>query len=401
MKRFNELALPVLLAAPVVAGVVVVVLLLNSGATGDRPADTASAQPSEQPGPTPPSKGDNPRHSGESRGKIANTATGEAAPSEGMSLAENTDGPFGAADPSSDPSAGEARTKVPPPLAEDNGAAGKSPTEEENFDDSGFFHITPEDRKRLEEERKKELDRIAREEAEAIKRLGEPLVDRTHLRKLHEKFPIWVDPVNKRVVMIGEVCRRDAPLEMFACPHNTKEHESILSVRTQAYLAHAALLALGAKPGHPARFEPKYQPATGTEIEVKLYWKDKDGKLRSARAQDWVRNADTGKALAYPWVFAGSGFWKDQATGQERYLAEDGDFICVSNFSTAMLDLPVESSQSNASLMFECFTERIPPTGTAVTMVLEPKLPEKPTSESSPKEPENAQPRQPVPEPIG
>jgi len=44
----------------------------------------------------------------------------------------------------------------------------------------------------------------------------------------------------------------------------------------------------------------------------------------------------------------------------------------VSNFSTALLDIPVESSQSDAELLFEAFTERIPPRGTPVRLTLKP-----------------------------
>ncbi len=42
-------------------------------------------------------------------------------------------------------------------------------------------------------------------------------------------------------------------------------------------------------------------------------------------------------------------------------MAESGDLICVSNFTTAMLDIPIESSQSNEGLMFEASTGKIPP----------------------------------------
>ena len=74
------------------------------------------------------------------------------------------------------------------------------------------------------------------------------------------------------------------------------------------------------------------------------------------------------------WVFAGSGFWVDERTGKRHYRAEGGDFICVSNFPSAMLDLPIESTQTNSGLMFEAFTENIPPIGTPVTVILEPQL---------------------------
>jgi hypothetical protein len=41
-----------------------------------------------------------------------------------------------------------------------------------------------------------------------------------------------------------------------------------------------------------------------------------------------------------------------------------------------MLDLPVESSQDNAQLLHEAFTDHIPPLGTRVRLVLTPKAKE-------------------------
>jgi hypothetical protein len=71
-------------------------------------------------------------------------------------------------------------------------------------------------------------------------------------------------------------------------------------------------------------------------------------------------------------VFAGSGFRVNESTGEKRYLGEEGNLICVSNFPDAVLDIPVESSSANAALLFEAFTDRIPPVGTPVTIVLVP-----------------------------
>jgi len=78
------------------------------------------------------------------------------------------------------------------------------------------------------------------------------------------------------------------------------------------------------------------------------------------------------KELDSPWVFAGSGFVEDPDTGKKHYLAEGGDLICVANFTTATLDLAINSSSTNDVLMFEAYTERIPPIGTEVTMELIP-----------------------------
>ena len=72
------------------------------------------------------------------------------------------------------------------------------------------------------------------------------------------------------------------------------------------------------------------------------------------------------------WVFAGSRFRVDAETGRRFYLAEGGDLICVANFPDAMIDVAAESSQSNASLLFEAYTERIPPLDTPVLVELIP-----------------------------
>ncbi len=196
-------------------------------------------------------------------------------------------------------------------------------------------------------------------------------------KRLSPQYDIWVDPKEKAVLIDGQISLREGMLEMFACTRNTKEHESIVSANTKAYLAHAALLSLGAETGTTARFQPTYQPPTGTQIEVLVRWVDEQGKEHSARAQDWVKNIHTGKAMTAPFVFAGSAFWTDAETKKRYYQAEGGDFICVSNFSTAMLDIPVESPQSNTELAFEAFTERIPPLGAPVRLVLKPKLKER------------------------
>jgi len=78
------------------------------------------------------------------------------------------------------------------------------------------------------------------------------------------------------------------------------------------------------------------------------------------------------KELDAGWVFAGSGFYKDTKTGEEFYKAEEGDLICVANFATATIDIAVPSSASNSELLYEAYTERIPPVGTQVTIELVP-----------------------------
>lgn len=196
------------------------------------------------------------------------------------------------------------------------------------------------------------------------------------LKKISEKGDIWLDVKRQAIVVDGEVCLRQGFLEMFACPKGTKEHESIVALNCLAQEVHAGLLAVGGKPGTTVVFNPDYKAATGQVIDVYVLWKDEKGEKHQARAQEWVKNHKTGQALSYDWVFAGSGFWKDDS-GKEHYKANDGDLICVSNFPTAMLDLPVKSSEANDDLSFACFTDHIPPKGTKVRVVLIPRAEKK------------------------
>lgn len=196
--------------------------------------------------------------------------------------------------------------------------------------------------------------------------------DPAGMKRLNPKYNAWIDPKFKRVVVDGEVCLTEGQLEMFACLKGTKEHESIVAVDCKAYILHAALLAVGAEQGTPVRFSPTYQAASGTPIDIQVVWTDAKGVHR-VDAKNWVKNSQTGKTLADTWVFAGSGFYEDEDTKVKHYMAEGGDLICVSNFPSAMLDLPIESSQSNSALAFVANTKEIPPRGTKVRLVLTPR----------------------------
>jgi hypothetical protein len=208
----------------------------------------------------------------------------------------------------------------------------------------------------------------------------------TSLTRLAKDYDIWFDPKRKLVVVDGRICLREGLLEMFACPRGTKEHESIVAVNCTSRFVHAALLAVGAKEGKPMQYEPEYKPATGPIVDVYVLWKDEQGNNHKARAQEWIKELKTGKAMTHPWVFGGSGFWTDPETKKEYYYADGGELICVSNFSAAMLDLPIPSPKDNDDLQFTAFTERIPPLGTKIRLVLIPQ-PEGKAKEAPPAPP--------------
>ncbi|MFM8634329.1 MAG: YdjY domain-containing protein [Planctomycetia bacterium] len=190
------------------------------------------------------------------------------------------------------------------------------------------------------------------------------------LKRLSATDDVWIDMARKEVVIGGTVCLEAGPIEYFACPKDTKDYESLVAVRSPARLIHAGLLAVGLEPGTPVAFDPGYVAATGPVVSVQMRWKDSHGKTQVVAAQEWVRDTRTKAAMKEHWVFAGSSFWTDPADGARHYQADGGDFICLSNFPTAMLDIPIESTQSNEALLFEAFEGRVPPVGTDVEILL-------------------------------
>ena len=224
----------------------------------------------------------------------------------------------------------------------------------------------------LAEERAKELAFIEEE------RKISPLVDEPEtLLPLDPQDRIWITTDRQQVVLLGRVALREGFLELLACRVRSKEHESILSVRVKPHLVHAALLAVNARQGQPAQFQPAFIPASGDRIDITLRWNDASGQQHESPAQDWVWDTsvsreDAKKPMTTHWVFSGSRTYQD-ASGTNRYLADEtGELFGLSNFAGSVLDVPIQSSADNTQLLFGCFTERIPPEDTPITIILTP-----------------------------
>lgn len=182
----------------------------------------------------------------------------------------------------------------------------------------------------------------------------------------------------RRVLVEGLVCLREGPLELFMCRGYGKAHESVVCAEIDARDLHKALLLAGAVQGSPVQFEPEYKPASGSVIKIFVRFKE-NGEEKTIDAHQWVRDSKTGKELDKDWVFGGSYFFtpeSDDPKAPKRsplYAANGGEIVCVSNFTAAMMDLPIKSSDLNSELSFEAFAGRIPPLETKVTVIFEPQ----------------------------
>ena len=132
--------------------------------------------------------------------------------------------------------------------------------------------------------------------------LGPPLVDNLNELKQLGKFAAWLDPKHKQVVLVGEACKADYPLEFFI---TTKEraYESVLVIdgehRQEGQMSifqqvQLALILCGAKPGHPSYYkDDKTTVASGDEIAIEVRWKNKEGKTENTDARNWIRDVKT------------------------------------------------------------------------------------------------------------
>jgi hypothetical protein len=185
---------------------------------------------------------------------------------------------------------------------------------------------------------------------------------------------VRVDLANRQVSFDAEVCLRQGALEFVIVAWQTKTHESILQTRARASHIHAGLLMLGLTPGKPARWSgqeegARFMPPAGAGLKMRLNWKDAEGKSHSADAADWLAGAND-QEIERPeqWIFVGS----DILPGGRYWAEVDGEMISLTNFASALIDVPFRSSSVNDERSFVAKTDAIPPTGTKVEVVLTP-----------------------------
>ena len=215
-------------------------------------------------------------------------------------------------------------------------------------------------------------------EDDAIDYEESPHLDNTQTVTIEAKWKrlgrnqIWINHEDKQVMVRGRICLQEGPLEMFACPGRSKAHESVIATEARASEIHACLEALGFPPGKPCQWEPKYTPARGPLVKIMVGWQDGD-KFVQVNAREMVKASGTDKPLEKDWVFGGSQIYTDNVSDEKIYYADSGEMVCLSNFSTAMLDVQLESSDAAGGLLFEANKEKIPPPNTKVYMVFVPR----------------------------
>ena len=80
------------------------------------------------------------------------------------------------------------------------------------------------------------------------KRIADTFEEPKDCKSLHRENRIWINRDEQVVILDGYIVQREVPLELFACPAGSKEHEAVVAVLAKPQLVHAGLLAINAKP---------------------------------------------------------------------------------------------------------------------------------------------------------
>jgi biopolymer transport protein ExbD len=189
---------------------------------------------------------------------------------------------------------------------------------------------------------------------------------------------IIVDTKAKEVRLAGTVCLQKGPLELFVCSQGSREYESVIVVKAKPSHVTFALALLGLAPGQPGlRTEGgAFSPPAGAVLDIIARWsveKTENGakktEVREVPAWKFLKLAGSDQALDRPieWVYIGRP--EPEAL---RAADREGTVVCLSNFIEAVIDVPFESTNVNADLLYEADFKNVPPQGTPVELIIRP-----------------------------
>jgi hypothetical protein len=187
------------------------------------------------------------------------------------------------------------------------------------------------------------------------------------------RFPfLELDARKKQVRVECEALRCENALEFFLCATGTNEYESVLRSKVKPSHLHAALLALGLKPGEPVHFsETKHQwlPPQGPPLMISATFDDKSGKSITVPAWRLMRDLKTKREMPpMTFIFAGSRVMDDGVYAADK----TGYLISVVNFDLTVIDIPKLASNANETLEWSANLDVLPAMGTKVVLTIEP-----------------------------
>lgn len=180
---------------------------------------------------------------------------------------------------------------------------------------------------------------------------------------------VTIHPKEKRIEVPGEIVLQKGAIEVMACARGGKVHESVLVLRCRPSDLNAALLYVGCKATAGPSFLGDPTKPEGTRLVVEVGW-DADGKAARHRLEDLAYDLVAQAPMPrIAWVYAGSKFVQDPASGTEVYMADrERNLITTWHDPHALLDNPLPTGGDDT--VYVAHTERLPARGTGVRVTI-------------------------------
>ncbi len=186
---------------------------------------------------------------------------------------------------------------------------------------------------------------------------------------------VVIDWTKKRIEIETVVVLREGPLELAVCSPRTREHESVLAVKSRPLHVFQAMGLIGLEPGSPARYDQaskRWEPPRGDALRLSVRCGG-DEKQEVLPVEAWMLDVESMKPVeTLNWVFAGSRTYESGRFGADV----DGTVVCVVDFDTALITVGELHSADDDQLWLAANTDAIPPIGTACTLFIDRRPPE-------------------------
>ena len=189
---------------------------------------------------------------------------------------------------------------------------------------------------------------------------------------------IVVNTERREVVLEGRVCLQEGPLERVVCSEGTREHESVIAVKARPSHVTFALALLGLEPGTPGYVTEAgaFSPPSGQVLNITARFlpaqtANSREETETVEVPVWkllaLMGSDAAVEQPIDWVYVGR---PEEIALQAA--DREGTVLCLSNFPEAVMDVPFESTDVNANLIYEANPKVVPPVGTPVELVIRP-----------------------------
>ncbi len=199
---------------------------------------------------------------------------------------------------------------------------------------------------------------------------------------------ITFDMKSREIRFSATVNMTEGLLEYLIVHENGKVHESLLTTKISPlnlnvaftllkYPASRELYAEDTPEGGKVVKAPEIseEVRSGARVGIAVEWKQ-DGKVRRIPINEWIQHGITTKSMdAGPWVYGAS------ESFEGKYIPEvSGDIAAIFLSNAAILNYPGEDNGNDE--VWTPFPKRVPEEGTAVTVIITPFHPSKPTPKS-------------------